>query len=197
MRSTSELREEILAAARAEFAAYGLAGSRVDRIAKAARASKERLYAHFGDKETLFRDVVATDSAEFFAAVRLRPDAIADVAGDIFDLTLRAPDLLRMITWARLEGLGLREPDVAGEPVSRQSLDAIRTAQSAGAVDPVWDPLELLTLLVGVGMAWAQSPEPLTATDEPELLARRRQAAVRAAQRIVSPSGQGESAPSA
>ena len=59
MRTTTELRDEILTAARAEFAQYGLAGARIDRIARSASASKERLYAHFGDKETLFRDVVA------------------------------------------------------------------------------------------------------------------------------------------
>ena len=51
----------ILAAARAEFAHYGLAGARIDRIARTAQASKERLYAHFGDKETLFREVLAAD----------------------------------------------------------------------------------------------------------------------------------------
>ena len=53
VRSTTELRDVIIDAARAEFAQYGLAGSRIDRIAKSANASKERLYAHFGDKEAL------------------------------------------------------------------------------------------------------------------------------------------------
>src|SRR5882724_2004178 len=72
VRNTAELRGEILEAARAEFASYGLAGARIDRIARTANASKERLYAHFGDKETLFREVVAADSAEFFRAISLR-----------------------------------------------------------------------------------------------------------------------------
>jgi AcrR family transcriptional regulator len=72
VRSTTELRGEILEAARAEFAQYGLAGARIDRIARNAQASKERLYAHFGDKETLFREVFAADSAEFFRSVSMR-----------------------------------------------------------------------------------------------------------------------------
>src|SRR3981189_168640 len=59
VRNTTELRGEILAAARTEFAQYGLAGARIDRIAGSAHASKERLYAHFADKEALFRDAVA------------------------------------------------------------------------------------------------------------------------------------------
>ena len=104
MRTTSELRDTILGAARSEFAQYGLAGARIDRIAKAADASKERLYAHFGDKETLFRSVVAADTAEFFAAVTLRPDAVPEFVGDIYDLACGRPEHLRMITWANLEG---------------------------------------------------------------------------------------------
>ncbi len=62
----------ILAAARAEFAQYGLAGARIDRIARTAQAGKERIYAHFRDKETLFREVLAADSTEFFEAISLR-----------------------------------------------------------------------------------------------------------------------------
>ena len=91
MRSTDELRDTILGAARTEFAQFGLAGARIDRIARAASASKERLYAHFGDKETLFRSVVAADSAEFFAAVTMRPEAVPDFVGDIYDLACRRP----------------------------------------------------------------------------------------------------------
>ena len=112
MRTTNELRDEILAAARAEFAQYGLAGARIDRIAKGANASKERLYAHFGDKEALFRDVVATDSKEFFAAVELRADAVPEFVGEIFDLAQSRPEHLRMITWAKLEGFPLDKPEI-------------------------------------------------------------------------------------
>ena len=90
----------------------GLAGARIDRIAKAADASKERLYAHFRDKEALFRSVVATDAAEFFAAVTLRPDAIPEFVGDIYDLTCRRPEHLRMMTWASLEGFALDPPPI-------------------------------------------------------------------------------------
>ena len=98
-------------AARSEFAQYGLAGARIDRIARAAEASKERLYAHFKDKEALFRSVVAADLAEFFAAVTLRPDAVPEFVGDIYDLACRRPEHLRMITWASWRGsLSTRPP---------------------------------------------------------------------------------------
>src|SRR5215217_5374336 len=40
-------RERVLAAAFIEFAVHGIAGARIDRIAKAAKTSKERVYVSF------------------------------------------------------------------------------------------------------------------------------------------------------
>lgn len=190
MRKTDELRDTILAAARSEFARFGLAGARIDRIARAASASKERLYAHFGDKETLFRSVVAADSAEFFEAVTLRPEAVPDFVGDIYDLAHRRPEHLRMITWANLEGLALDPPPAQEwDAVPARDIRAIEEAQAAGYVDPAWQPLELLVVLFGVGLCWAQSPHPDARTGDPDVLAARRAAVVEAARRIIAPRG--------
>ncbi len=188
VRTTSELRETILAAARLEFAQYGLAGARIDRIARAAEASKERLYAHFGDKEALFRSVVAADSADFFAAVTLRPDAVPEFVGDIYDLACRRPEHLRMITWANLEGLALELPPVEDEAsIQARDVRTIEAAQAAGYVDKAWRPIDLLVVLFSVGLAWAQSPHPDAVTADPTVIAARRAAAVEAARRIVAP----------
>lgn len=187
VRNATELRDEILAAARAEFAQYGLAGARVDRIARAAAASKERLYAHFGDKNALFRAVVAMDTAEFFRSIPLRPNAIGEFVGEIYDLALRQPEHVRMNNWARLEGVELDEPLAEDEPVVTQAIEAIKIAQAEGYADPSWQPLDLLLMLFGIGLAWAHSPHPSAATDDPEVIAQRRAAAVEAASRIVRP----------
>jgi len=188
VRTTAELRETILAAARSEFAQYGLAGARIDRIARAAEASKERLYAHFTDKEALFRSVVAADTADFFAAVTLRGDAVPQFVGDIYDLACRRPEHLRMITWASLEGLALDPPRVdGGDSILARDIGVIEAAQAAGHVDASWDPVDLLVLLFGVGLAWAQSPRPDAGSADPAIVAARRAAAVEAARRIVTP----------
>lgn len=189
MRTTNELRDEILAAARAEFAQYGLAGARIDRIAKAANASKERLYAHFGDKEALFRDVVATDSKEFFAAVELRSDAVPEFVGEIFDLAQSRPEHLRMITWAKLEGFPLDKPEIDGADPPDRAIGALQQARAEGHVDPRWEPQQLLVLLFAVALAWAQWPDPEALTTEVDVLACRRAAVVEAAARMVRPSG--------
>jgi AcrR family transcriptional regulator len=188
VRTTTELRNTILSAARSEFAQYGLAGARIDRIARAAEASKERLYAHFKDKEALFRSVVAADMAEFFAAVTLRPDAVPEFVGDVYDLACRRPEHLRMMTWANLEGLALDPPPMDDlESIQSRDIGVIEAAQAAGHVDAAWHPMDLLVILFGVGLAWAQSPHPDATTGDPTIIAARRAAAVEAARRIVAP----------
>jgi AcrR family transcriptional regulator len=186
VRNRTELRGEILAAARAEFAQYGLAGARIDRIARNAQASKERLYAHFGDKEALFREVVADDNAEFFRAINLRRKNIPEFVGDVYDVARNRPEHLRMITWARLEGFTLDEPEADGQPVFADTIEAIRAAQAAGDVDPWWEPADLIVLLLGMGLAWANSPDPHSATGDGTVIARRRAAAIEAASRIIA-----------
>jgi AcrR family transcriptional regulator len=187
VRNTSELRGEILEAARAEFAEYGLAGARIDRIARNAQASKERLYAHFGDKEALFREVFAVDSAEFFRAATLRPDAVPEYVGDIYDHVVSRPEHLRMISWAHLEGVTLDEPSPDGQPLPAHDIAAIEAAQASGYVDPAWRPEDLIAMLFAIGLTWAHLPHPDAVTDDPAVIAQRRAAAVEAATRIVAP----------
>ena len=189
MRTTTELRDEILAAARAEFARCGLAGARIDRIAKSAKASKERLYAHFSDKETLFREVALADAAEFFQSVTMAPEDVAQYAADVYDLACRRPEHLRMLTWARLEGFALPAPDADSHPVPELVVAAIQAAQADGRVDPCWKPEDLIVLLFGVGLAWAHLPDHIAGTDDPEVIAARRAAVIEAARRIIATSG--------
>jgi AcrR family transcriptional regulator len=48
-------KKRLLAAAKEEFAAYGLAGARDDRVAATARATKAQIYHYFGSKEGAVR----------------------------------------------------------------------------------------------------------------------------------------------
>src|SRR6476620_204331 len=52
------MRIRILEAAKQEFATYGLAGARVDRIVANAGANKRMLYYHVGNKEDLYLEVL-------------------------------------------------------------------------------------------------------------------------------------------
>ena len=57
-RQPEKTREQILVAATEEFAASGLGGARVDKIARRAGANKRMLYHYFGNKEDLFLAVM-------------------------------------------------------------------------------------------------------------------------------------------
>src|ERR1700742_3382497 len=57
-RDPEGMRLRILDAAKQEFASYGLAGARVDRIAAKAGANKRMLYYHVGKKDDLYLAVL-------------------------------------------------------------------------------------------------------------------------------------------
>src|SRR5690349_5666083 len=57
-RNAAATKALLLEAATAEFAEYGFAGARIDRIAERAGANKRLLYVYFGDKNQLFDAVV-------------------------------------------------------------------------------------------------------------------------------------------
>ena len=185
--STTEIRRDILAAARAEFAEYGLAGARIDHIAQNARVSTEVLYAHFSDKAAIFREVVAADRDDYFGALAIDPEAVAEFVGDVFDLTQSHPEHTRLITWARLEGQPRMDFEPDGDAAPQHLLAAIEGAQAAGHIDSSWAPLDLLVLLFGIALAWAQFPDASSTWNDPATLAARRAAAVDAANRLLAP----------
>ena len=58
VRDAERTKAAILHAATGEFAAHGLGGARVDRIAQHAKTNKRMLYYYFGDKEGLYLAVL-------------------------------------------------------------------------------------------------------------------------------------------
>jgi AcrR family transcriptional regulator len=192
-------RERITAAAVAEFSRYGVAGSRVERIAKAAKTSKERVYAHFGSKEALYAHVAGQELTAVAEATRLDPADLPGYAGRVHDYFTAHPDRFRLMSWGRLDpDAAARRPD---DPV-RQSVDGkvelLRDAQRAGLLEPGWDPLDILVLVDRIATSWAARHEAVPAADERErreFLAARRAAVVDAVRRLFPPaSGAGEGA---
>ena len=91
MRNAEATRERILEAATAEFSAYGIAGARVDRIAKTAGCNKNLIYIYFENKETLFTTVL---QKQFGAPSRRLPSRLTIcpvMRGDCSILRWRIP----------------------------------------------------------------------------------------------------------
>lgn len=124
-------RRRIFDAAAAEFAAHGLAGARIERIALKARANKQAIYLYFGGKEKLFGEVVRCKVDEVCHGADLRPDDFAEGIGRLFDWYGQNPELVRLLLWEALEGGG----DVQGEPERREDYRArVCEFQAAGVV---------------------------------------------------------------
>ena len=83
---TENTKQQLLDAATVEFSAYGLAGGRVDRIAKNAGVNKERIYKYCGNKEQLFGLVLARQLAYVMDQVQITGtgvEAVVDYAGPL------------------------------------------------------------------------------------------------------------------
>jgi TetR/AcrR family transcriptional regulator len=65
-------RDRILISARTEFASFGLAGARVDRIAEHAGVNKAMIYYHFQSKENLHTAVIRSHLEQMGALIRLQ-----------------------------------------------------------------------------------------------------------------------------
>jgi AcrR family transcriptional regulator len=100
---SSATKKRLVDAAFDEFAERGLAGARVDRIADAASANKQAIYAYFGSKEDLFRAVLAERCDAALAAVPFEADDLAGFALGLFDHLVAEPRIMRLAMWKQLE----------------------------------------------------------------------------------------------
>ncbi|SDD38068.1 transcriptional regulator, TetR family [Sanguibacter gelidistatuariae] len=178
----------ILDAARIEFAEHGLAGARVDRIAAAAHANKERLYAYFGDKRSLFLATIEENIDMLADAIIFTPEDLPGFAGAVFDHVSAHPEHARILSWARLEGEG---DAIAAAKRILQGRDGhtVAAAQADGAVDPRWHEDDLITMLFAVATGWEQTPGLFASegSGDSDIRARRREGVVLAACKMVAP----------
>ncbi|MFD4542681.1 TetR family transcriptional regulator [Streptomyces bauhiniae] len=188
--SADSTRDRILSAATAEFSRYGIAGARIERIAKGARTSKERVYAYFRSKEALYEFVAAREMALVSEATRLDPTDLPEYAGRVHDYFLSHPDRYRLMMWGQLEFAG--EAGAVTRETVRRKAEVLRRAQEAGQLDPSWDPIDILVLVSQIAMTWAGQLDLVEAAADqvrdPSVAARRR-AVVAAVQRLFPAGG--------
>ncbi|MFD7920628.1 TetR/AcrR family transcriptional regulator [Streptomyces sp. NPDC059740] len=150
------VRSRLLAAARVEFAAHGMGGARVARIAEQAGVSKERIYGHFGNKEKLFEAVVSETLREHAELLGPPSGDLGEYAGRIHDLHQRNPELLRLMMWEALH-FGTAALPAARERTARyQEMVGVL----ADALGPWADGRAAGTLLALLGIAILPSAFP-------------------------------------
>jgi AcrR family transcriptional regulator len=150
-------RQEILDAAFEEFSAKGYAGASMAAIARRARASKETLYAWFGNKETLFHTLFVSRLGGMVSRVNA---VIADDPSIGNVLLVVAEDVIRfMLTTRRLtEATGAGEPSgkaqrLIGKTIAEERANFVAyllRCREQGQIDFDDDPFELISVFVAM-----------------------------------------------
>lgn len=103
-RDADQTQAAIVEAAVTEFAAKGLAGARVDAIAKLTATSKHMIYYYFGSKEGLYRAALEHAYSKFRMAEEAidyeQMSAVAALSafiGQSFDFHFASPEYIRII----------------------------------------------------------------------------------------------------
>jgi AcrR family transcriptional regulator len=158
-RNADDTRRRIMQAATDEFATYGIAGARMDRVARDADSSKERIYAYFGNKEALFEAVFTNSVKASMDAVDFDATDLPAYAGRMFDYFADNPNDQRLSIWYRLErpaGTGLK----AVVEANQVRLTALADAQHSGRLAAEFTPVQLLTLIQAMATSWGtMNPE--------------------------------------
>lgn len=109
LRDADRSQNTILAAARDEFAEFGLGGARMDRIAERASLNKRLIYYYFEDKEKLFEAVLEQAYLHIREAERelnllnLKPaDAVRRLVEFTWNYYLDHPEFLTLLNSANL-----------------------------------------------------------------------------------------------
>ena len=153
VRNAEATRERILEAALAEFSAHGIAGARVDRIARIAGCNKNLIYIYFENKEALFTTVVLKHMKRIHEERPFTPDDLPGYAAQVFDWSLENPDLMRLLAWSALEekaeGKAERIAAIKGK------FAALSQAQKDGRVGNGFPPEFLLPAVMNLATAWS------------------------------------------
>jgi AcrR family transcriptional regulator len=168
-RDSAATKRRLLVAATEEFAERGVAGARVDRIAAAAQANKRLIYDYFGDKDGLFDAVNDAYINRIVDSVPIDADDLPGYAGRLFDYLMDNPDLLRLLTWARLERRATPDAKTKSAESYQRRLAAIKHAQRQGRVTTTFTPVQILALIESLVVGWLGTTMAYQAQNEDQL----------------------------
>ena len=174
LRDADRSQSTILAAARDEFAEYGLGGARVDRIAERAGLNKRLIYYYFADKEQLFQAVLEQayrdirDEEKNLHLLDLDPvEAVRRLVEFTWSYYLQHPEFMTLLNSANLH----KGRHLAGSQRARElnsplvdTLAAVlergrREGRFRGGVDPV----QLYVSIAGIAYFYLSNTHTLSA----------------------------------
>jgi TetR/AcrR family transcriptional regulator len=150
--ATQDTRSAVLAEALRLFADRGYTGATVRDISDASGVTTPVIYYHFGSKEGLYEAVKLHLRSLSQTLNGPASDGPFDLAGEVirmFEFCREHPSLLRIRSWARLEGDGPRANSASSEPVAALGR-RIAAAQQSGLLRDDLDADNLASMLVGL-----------------------------------------------
>lgn len=155
-RNPEEKRRRLLESGLVEFSERGLAGARLDRIARGAHCSAGLLYSYFESKEALFDAVFAAIIERVVEEVPITAEDLPEYAVRLWRAQRANPAAFRFVTWYELE-----RGDEGAVPALKAADSAkvreISRAQQAGLVDATIGPEQLLALVLAIAHGWRRS----------------------------------------
>lgn len=150
MKKSDRTKQKLLDAATREFAEYGLAGARVDRIAEIANCNKQAIYTYFVSKDQLFESVYNQMVRDVVPSVPLDANNLPGYATSLVDHYVKHPEVLRLASWYELEKTKQALVPMENECTAEAKITAIAAAQQAGAITSAFHPEHLLAFIMGM-----------------------------------------------
>jgi AcrR family transcriptional regulator len=154
--SADETRSKILTVAQKLFSKKGFAGTSISDIAQAAKINQSLIYHHFEDKKKLWKLVKANVLANYStynevkAFETLAKEDFASFLSQIlkfrFDFYDKTPDVVRMISWQRLEPERKELQSTCYAPQG-DWYEVIQKFQKAGEIRADLEPEVVLSLI--------------------------------------------------
>jgi AcrR family transcriptional regulator len=181
LRDADRSQGTILAAARDEFAEFGLGGARMDRIAERAALNKRLIYYYFADKETLFQAVLEQSYRDIRQAEQqlnllgVEPvDAVRRLVRFTWDYYLAHPEFLTLLNSANLhKARHLAESRRARElnsPVIETLAAVLERGRREGSFRGGVDPVQLYVSIAGLAYFYLSNSHTLSAIFGRDLL---------------------------
>ncbi|MBC5785914.1 TetR family transcriptional regulator [Ramlibacter sp. USB13] len=182
VRDADRSQNTILAAARDEFAEYGLGGARVDRIAERAGLNKRLIYYYFEDKEKLFQAVLEQvyrdirDEERKLRLTELEPaTAVKRLIEFTWDYYREHPEFITLLNSANLhKARHLSESKRARElnsPVIETLAAVLERGRKEGVFRGGVDPVQLYVSIAGLAYFYLSNSHTLQAIFGRDLLA--------------------------
>ncbi|HEX8640444.1 MAG TPA: TetR/AcrR family transcriptional regulator [Allosphingosinicella sp.] len=144
------LRQRIVDAAAAEFAAFGYEGARVERVARAAGCNRALVYFYFKDKGGLFQAALDEGASRRVGQMAAQPGSLAEALVYWLDRNLADPVRIRLVMQEALAPPSVGAAAAGRREYLQQQLGAVRQFQQAGLLRSDVAPHHLLGAILAL-----------------------------------------------